>query len=324
MPWTEQEQRARVSTFTVSVGGDVGEHQLLGLTNPERSVETRDWSPSSRSDWIQLAGHLNTNTITLREAPIAGCLGEPVGNFLFEVRIGSAATPVAHCRRISGLGVRWDAMDNRESNSLATQKLWDKRRYNQVTHDVVIEWTEGWQLYDYVKKLGEFSGPGRAFSTVEGATCDHVQDIIIAALSNDGSESAKWILRQAWPVSYRAISDLASDNADVGLSSVTWTVANTMGTPGIEEQIIRPLGKNQMVSQAFYDWVAAAYEMPQRKDLIINMYLPGLQPGRDAPVGRLKLFNCWVQEINYQDFDASRDEHLTRELTVQFDGLLPL
>jgi len=308
--------------FTVSVGGDPGEHQLQGLSGLRRFVEEREFSTSSRSDFIKLAGHLDTDTITLREAPIAGCLGEPVGNFLFEIRVGS--TPVAHTRRISGLGVRWDQMNNRESTQLATQKLWDKRRYNDITHDVVIEWTEQWQLYDYVKKLGEFSGPGKAFATVDGFTCDHVQDLHIVAMANDGTEVAKWTLYRAWPSSYRPIPDLSADTAEVGLSTVTWVLAPLMGAPGIEENIMRPLGNDQMVSQAFYKWVAKSYEMPERKDLIINMYLPGLQPGKDAPVSKIKLFNCWVQEINYQDFDANANDTLTRELVIQYDGLLPL
>lgn len=322
MPWMEQEQRARVSMFTVSVGGDASEHQVLALSGLRRFTEVIEHTDSARSDYIALAGHLDVDTITIREAPIAGCLLEPVGNFLFEMRIGGK--PVAHLRRISGLGVRWEVINNRESTSLATQKLWDKRRYNEITTEAVVEWSERWQLYEYVKKLGEFTGPGKAFAVVEGFTCDYVQDVVIAALANDGTEVARWTLYRAWPTSWRPISDLDASTSDVGLVTATWQVAPLRGSEGIREEILRPLGKEQLVSQAFYKWVASAYKVPERKDLIVNFYLPGMQPGKDAPVARVKLFNAWVSRIEYQDFDASRNEVLTREIEVAFDGLLPL
>jgi phage tail-like protein len=322
MPWTEQEQRARTSLFTISIAGDAAEHAVLGLSGLRRLTDVIEFTDSGRVDFISLAGHLNVENITVRDAPIAGCLGEVAGNFLFEVRIGGKT--VAHTRRVSGLGVRWEVIENRESWNLGTQKLWDKRRYEEVTHDVVVDWQEKWQLYEYVKKLGEWRGPGKAFSVVEGFDCDYAQDVIIAALANDGSEIARWTLYRAWPSSWRPISDLAADSREVGISSVTWVVANLPGSPGIREEILRPRSPQGLVSEAFLTWVAKAYDVPERKDLIVNFYLPGLQPGKDAPVARIKLFNAWPSRVTYQDFDANANDPLTREIEITFDGLLPL
>ncbi|MDD3492404.1 MAG: phage tail protein [Candidatus Thermoplasmatota archaeon] len=320
MPWDEQEQRGRAGFFTVNVGGGP-EHQLLGVSGLRRFVENDEYASSADIQFINLAGHLDVDNITIREAPIAGCLGEPVGQFLFDLLI--AGEPVAHVRRISGLGVRWDTGPNRESDSLATQKLFHKRRYPAVTTELVVEWTKKWQLYDYVKLLGEFSGPGKAFSVVDGFTCDHVRDIMIVAKSSDGEESARWVLSRAWPMSYR-ISDMSSDSTDPLIVSVEWVVAPAGQAPGVTETIKKRLGTGQLVSGEFYDWVASAYDVPKRKDLMLNFYLPGLQPGVDSPVSRIKLFNCFPSEVTYGDFDASADGRLTREITVTFDGLLPM
>lgn len=314
------ENRARVSMFTIEVDGQ--EHQVQAVTAPRRFVEVMEYTNSARVDYISLAGHLDVDTITIREAPVAGCLLEPAGSFLFDLEIGGK--PIGHVRRISGLGVRWETINNRESTRLSTQKLWDKRRYNEVTTEIVVEWSEKWQLYEYVKKLGEFSGPGEAFSTVDGFTCDHVEDVVITLRANDGAEVAKWKLIRAWPVSYRPISDLDAATSEVGLVTVTWQVAPLRGTEGVIETILRPLSKEQLVSQAFYKWVAAAYSVPQRKNIILNLYNPGLVPGKDDPVGRLILYNAWVSRIEYADFDASRSEVLTREIEVTFDGFRPL
>ena len=320
MPWEEQEQRGRAGFFTVTCGGE--EHQLLAVTGLRRFVQNDEFTTSASLDFINLAGHLDVDNLTLREAPIAGCLGEPVGQFLFELRIGG--TKIGHVRRITGLGVRWDVGTNRESDSLATQKLFYKRRYPAVTTELVVEWKEKWQLYNYVRKLGEFSGPGAAFSVVDEFVCDHVQDVTIVAKASDGEDVAKWTLFRAWPMSYR-IGDMSADSTDPLLVSVEWVVAPRGDMPGVSEKIIRPLGRGQLVSPKFYQWVAKAFDdVPKRETLILNYYLPGLQPGVDAPVARTRLFNCFTSEVTYQDFDAAADGRLTREITVAFDGMLPV
>jgi len=312
------ERRARNWLFTMSIAGEGGEHKLISVSNLRGIIEPIDHNESSRIDTISLAAHFNVDNLTVREAPIMGCIGEPAGNYLFEVEVNGDT--VARCRRLAGLGVRWEVTDNRESDQLGTQKLWGHRTYPEVTLESVIDWQDGWQLYKKIfTKLGEFTGPGPQFVRTL-ANCPYVFDVNITLVRNDGQRVAKWALHRAWPTNWQ-LSDLSADANEVALESVTFRVAPLPGGAGITEDMLTRFSGEHLVSSAWYDWVAKAYDVPEKKDLILNIYHPGAQPGKDAPAGRLKLFNCWVSEISYSDFDATANEVATRDLTITFEGV---
>jgi len=315
------EQRSRGNLFTVSIVGDGAEHKLMSISNIQRVINEIDHTESDRIDHVILPGHMTMENITFRDIPLSACY-DVAPNFLFELVVDGKT--VGHLRRISGLGVRWDVVDNQESNNLNTQKLWFKRHYNAITTEVVVEWSEKWQLWEFAKLLGYHGGPGQAFSTVDGFTCEFRKEIQIIAKDYTGEEIGKWRIHGGWARVWVPHSDLSADSTTVGTMSIEWRIANLPGSPGIEEELINKLGKEHTISQAWYDWVAKVYDVPERKDLVINIYQPGQIIGKDEPVGRLKLFNCWVAEVNYQDFDASADEILTRDVVVAYDGIVPL
>lgn len=316
MPGTEK--RARNFLFTISVAGEGNEHKLLGISNIRQVIEAFTHNESTRIDTISLAGHLNVDNITVREAPFMGCIGEAAPNFVFEVAVDG--TTVARCRRISGLGVRWEVIENRESNKITTQKLWGHRSYPEITHDVVIDWQDGWVLYNYLKKVAEVVGPGDQFAEAQ-ANCPYTVDVTITAKRQDGKNVAKWTLHRAWPTNWTPISDLAADANDVGLETITWVVAPVPGAQGITEDMTTYFSSEHLVSTQWYDFVSKAFDLPEKKDLIISIYHPGAQPGKDKPVGKLKLFNAWPSEITYGDLNASDNAVLTRDITITFEGI---
>ncbi|RLG06209.1 MAG: hypothetical protein DRN68_07350 [Thaumarchaeota archaeon] len=316
-----EEQRSRGNIFTVSIVGDNAEHKLMSISGLQRVINEIEHTESDRIDYIRLPGHMNVENVTFRDIPLAA-FQDAAPNFLFELVVDGKT--VGHVRRITGLGVRWDIITNNESNNINTQKLWGKRRYNTFTTEVVVEWSEKWQLWEFAKLLGIHEGPGNAFSTVGSFSGEFRKDVRIHLLDQQGNDLGAWFIHGGWARVWVPHSDLSADSTTVGTMSIEWAIANLPGQPGLEETLMQKLGKEHQVSQAWYEWVAKAYDVPERRHLIINIYQPGQVIGKDEPVGRLKLFNCWVAEINYQDFDATADDILTRDVVVACDGIVPL
>lgn len=316
------EQRARKGLFTVSVIGSGGEHKLQGASGFERNVETIDGvSESTRLGKIDLPAQLNTGDLTFREAPLAGCGDLPAGNFYFEIEVDSE--PIAHARSISGLGVNWDVVENRESTSLNVQKLWDKYTIPEITINQVIELSEGNPLLTIMQKMGKIQGPGNAFSVVGGATCSYRGNWVIRLKNRSGGIIATWTLYAAWPSRYVPMDDYDADGGDVGLRSLTLRLAPAAGSIAIDERVSSwaTSGGSGLVSQAWLDWCSSIFRRaPTRKHLTVSHYHPDAIPGVGAPVKTYKIFNAWPSSITYSDLDAGSPALATRDIVVACDG----
>ena len=314
------EQRARRGIFTVSVVGSGGEHKLQAITGFEHNVELIDpVSESTRVDQYVLPAQFNIGNLTFREAPFAGCGDQPASNFYFEVLLNGQ--PIAHVRSVSGIGVHWAIVENRESTSLNVQKLWDKRSVPEVTLQQVIELSEGNPLYTEISKLGKYQGPGKGYSVVGGAQCSYRGDWTIILRQRDGGEVARWILYSVFPSRYVPFNDFDATAGDVGIRSLTLHSSPATGIIPIEEQVSSYPTKG-LVSQAWLEWIASAYRVPSRRDLVFNLYSPEVLPGVGSPLRRWKVFNAWPSEINYQDLDAASPGLATREIVMACDGYI--
>lgn len=318
------EQRARKGLFTVSVIGEGGEHKLQGISGVERTIETIDGvSESTRLGKIDLPSHLNTGNITFNEAPFAGCGDTPAGNFYFEVELDGEI--IGHVRSVSGLGVNWDIVENRESTNLNVQKLWDKFSIPEITFNQVVELSEGNPLYTAINKMGEIQGPGDGFSVVGGATCSFRGNWTIRLKNRGGEIIAQWNIVQAWPSRYEPMNDWTAEGGDVGLRSLTIRSAPVVGSPGIIETVSSwaTAAGSGLVSQPFYDWCSSIFKQaPTRKNLVINHYHPDALPGADEPLKTWKLFNCWPSSLSYGDLDAGSPALATREIVMACDGFI--
>lgn len=319
------EQRARKGLFTVSVvGASGGEHKLQGISGLERTVETIDGvSESTRLGKIDLPAQLNTGPITFSEAPFAGCGDMPAANFYFEVEVDGE--PIAHVRSVSGLGVNWDIVENRESTSLNVQKLWDKFTIPEITINQVIELSSGNPLYKAMKKMGEIQGPGEGFSVVGGATCDYRGNWVVRLKNRGGDIVAQWTVVSAWPSRYVPMDDWSADGGDVGMRSITLRSAPVVGSPGIIEEVSSwaTAAGSGLVSDTFLEWASSIFNSaPTRKNLVINHYHPDAIPGSAEPLKTIKLFNCWPSSLNYGDLDAGSPALATREVVMACDGFI--
>jgi len=315
------EQRARNFLFTIEVAGSKTEHKLLGVSGLQAVINPVEVRESNRIDIGRLAGHATVDNFTVREAPIKGCLDEPVGNFLFELEIQGG--PVLHLRRVSGLGVTWQAIENKESNELAIQKLWGHKSYPDITVEAVVDWESKDQFKKYLDKVANFTGPGPQFAHAE-ATCPYIQDAVLRVLSNDKEVRATWKIRRAWVLNWTPLGDLDATADDVAIERMTLALDPLPNSQGIAEDIFSPFEPAQMGASEWYDFVAAAWDIPYKRDLILHTYDPGQNPGKDQPKASYKVFNAWVSEIRYGDFDANADEILTREVTITAEGIKPL
>jgi len=319
------EQRARRGLFTVSIIGTDGEHKLQGITGLERTIETIDGkSESTRLGKFDLPAQLNTGAITFTEAPFAGCGDMPAGNFYFEVELDS--TPVAHVRSVSGLGIDWAIMENRESTLLNVQKLWDKYTVPEITIQQVIELSEGDQLFDAIEKLGRIQGPGNAFSVVDGATCAYRGNWTIRLKNRGGDVIAQWTIYGAWPSRYVPINDYDADGGDVGLRSLTLRTAPVAAQPPIMESVSSwaTAAGSGLVSPTWLTWCSSIFtQAPTRKNLTINHYHPDALPGVSEPLKRFTLFNCWPSQLTYSDLDAGSPDLATREVVMACDAFIP-
>lgn len=318
------EQRARKGLFTVSVVGHGQEHKLQSISGLERVIETIDGvSESTRLGKIDLPAQLNTGNITFSEAPFAGCGDTPAANFYFEVEVNG--TVVAHVRSVSGLGINWDILENRESDKLNVQKLWDKYTIPEITISQVIELSGDNPLYTEVQKLGKIQGPGEGFSTVGGATCSFRGNWVIRLKNRGGEVIAQWKIYQAWPSRYVPMNDWTAEGGEVGLRSLTLRSAPVVGEPAIEESVSAwaTAAGSGLVSQPWLTWVSDIFKnAPTRKNLVISHYHPDAIPGAAEPLKRFKLFNCWPSSVTYGDLDASSPALATREVVMACDGFI--
>lgn len=318
------EQRARNFLFTVEVAGSKTEHKLLGISGLQAVINPVEVRESNRIEVARLAGHATVDNFTVREAPVKGCHDEPVGNFLFELEIQGG--PVLHLRRVTGLGVTWQVIENKESNELAIQKLWGHKSYPDVAIEAVVDWESKDQFKKYLNRVAKFTGPGPQFAHAE-ARCPYIQDAVLRVLSNDRQVRAMWKIRRAWVLNWTPLGDLDATGDDVAIERMTLALDPLPNSQGIAETIFPMLGMfdmSNMGSLAWYQFVASAWDIPKKKDLIIHVYDPGLNPGKDQPKASYKVFNAWVSEIRYGDFDANADEILTREVTITAEGIKPL
>lgn len=323
MPAIIEEQRLRNFLFTIEVAGGGTEHKLLGITGLQAVINPVEVRESNRIEVARLAGHATVDNFTVREAPIKGCLEEPVGNFLFELDI--QGLPVVHLRRVSGLGVSWQVIENKESNELAIQKLWGHRSYPDITVEAVVDADFRDQFKKYLDKVAKFTGPGPQFAHAVGS-CPYVQDLTLRLLTHNKTPAAVWMIRRAWVLNWTPVGDLDVTGDDVALERITLALDPLPNSQAIAENIIpfNMFDANQQGSPAWYQFVSAAYSVPVKRDLTIHVYHPGQKPGKDAPKASYKVFNAWVSEIRYGDFDANADEILTREVTITAEGIKEL
>lgn len=321
MPDTTTEQRVRNFLFTVTVGGAASEHKVITLSGLQEVIAPIEAAESHRKEKFRIAGHATVDNFTIREAPIMGCLDESVGNFLFDLDIQGVG--VVHLRRVSGLGVQWATIENKESDQLAIQKLFGHQTYPDITVEAVMDAETKNQFKQYVDKVAKFTGPGPQFAHAEG-TCPYVQDMKLRALAHDKSVRATWDIRRAWVLNWAPFGDLDAGADDLSIEKMTLALDPLPNSMGIIENIITPFDQEHMGSSDWYSFVASAWDIPEKKNLVINIYAPGKIPRRDEPVASYKVFNTWVSQVSYSDFDASSDDLLTREVTITAEGVIPL
>lgn len=316
------EERARNFLHSIEVSGAGGEHKIISLSGLEETVEPIEVSESHNIIRKRIAGHAGVNPITIREAPIMGCHEQPVGNFLIECDFGGVA--VAHLRRISGIGVNWQVIDNKEGSSLGIGRLAGHKTYPDIIVEAVVDWETRDQLFKYMAKTAEFTGPGYYLPAVT-SECPYFENLVVRVKTNDDRLAAKWLIHRAWVMNWTPFGDLDATADEVALERVTLALDPVPNQEAIEEMIEMPFEQEQMGSDAWYEFVASAYGLvPDRRDLVIHSYAPGQIPQNDQPKASYKLWDCWVSEVNYQDFDANADDILTREVTVQVSGITPL
>lgn len=317
------EKRARRGLFTVSVIGGGGEHKLQGVSNFSVGLDAiNPVSESTRIDEFSLPAQFNMENITLKESPFAGCDNQPAGNFYFKVLVNG--TEIAHMRSVSGIGVDWAVMENRESTSLNVQKLFNKRTTGDIVLNQVMELSEDDPFYNQLKKMGEYVGPGKGYSVVGGADCKYRGDWTFILMNRSGGEVARWTMYGAYPSKYQPIDDLDATASEVGMRSLTLTSSPIYGTKNIEERVTSWPTGGQIVSSEFLQWVSGSFDLPSRKNLMLNLYHPDAIPGHGSPVKRWKLFNCWPSSVTYQDLDAGSPGLLTREIVIATDGFRPI
>lgn len=317
------ERRARSGLFTVSIIGGGGEHKLQGVSNFAYGPDLIDpVSESTRLDQFSLPAQLNVDNLTLKEAPFAGCEGQPASNFYFKVLVNGAE--IAHMRSVSGLGVNWEVMENRESTILNVQKLFNKRTIPEITLNQVIELNEGDPFMEQMDKLGRFQGPGRGFSVVGGANCSYRGTWTFILMDRAGGEVVRWNAYGMFPSKFQPIGDLEATSNEVGMRTLTLRSSPAYGVQNIEEIVSSWPGSGQIVSPDFLQWASRAFKIPERKQLMLNLYHPDALPGTDVPQKRWKLFNCWPSSVTYQDLDAGSPALCTREIVLATDGVRPV
>ncbi len=322
MDYQAGEERARNFLHSIEVAGAGGEHKIISLSGLQQVVTPVDVSESHNIIRKRISGHHGVDPITIREAPVMGCHEQPIGNFLIECDFGGVG--VAHLRRIAGIGVTWEVIDNKEGTELGIGRLAGHKTYPDITVEAVVDWDTRDQLYAYMRKVGRFTGPGDYIPTVE-SQCPYFEDVIVRAFTHDKRLAAKWYIHRAWVMNWTPFGDLDATADDVSLERITLALDPMPNQEAIEEDITIPFESEHMASDAWYEFVNSAYNLvPQRKDLIVHTYHPGQIPRDDQPKASYKLLDCWVSEITYQDFDANADDIMTREVTVQVSGVMPL